>query len=129
MNKQTTKVKENKIIHLNELGLIYKKFKLYDEAFNSLNKARTINPSNIKTLENIAALNKILENYHEAIIEYETIRKIKKDYYLVYESLGKMYIKILKNKKAKKVFEELLRIKPNYKNKAEIKSLISRLNN
>jgi len=123
------KVEIDKIIYFNELGLIYMRFKLYEDAEKTFNEARDINPSNLITLHNLARLFVISDKMSKAEEIYLTILKISKTNYETYEFLGDVYIKLGKNKEAAAVLEELIQNNPSYPNRAGIENKLTQLKN
>lgn len=122
-----TKVAEDRVVPLSELGLIYLKFKLYDDAEKNLLQARSLNPSNPEVLQNLGKLYFQVNKMDEAANVYETIIKIVKNDWESYETLGNIQVKLGKKAEAKATLSKLLELNPNYRNKAKVDELLKSL--
>ncbi|HMA99726.1 MAG TPA: tetratricopeptide repeat protein [Spirochaetota bacterium] len=116
---------DDKIIYYNELGLIYLKFEIYDEAQRYLKIAKKINPSSENTLENLGNVYIKRKMFKEARVIYENMIKINKNNYDAYYMLAGVYDKLDNVEAAKNSYKKLLQIKPDYPKKAEINKYLS----
>jgi superkiller protein 3 len=118
---------EDRVTGLNELGLIYLRMKLYDDALKYLQQARGLNPSNAEVLGNLAKVQTELGRFDEAATVSEALIKVNKSDWESYERLGNLYVKIGKKDEAKVVLGRLLSGNPNYPNKAKVQDLLRSL--
>ena len=113
--------------YFNELGLIYLDFELEDEAIKSFLKSREIEPTNKDTLKSLIKIYTKQKNWEE-VSKYTIIFiRIDSKAYEYYENLGKSYLKMKENGKAKKILNDLLNKNPSYKNRKEIEKILQTL--
>ncbi|MFC1504560.1 tetratricopeptide repeat protein [Spirochaetota bacterium] len=115
---------ESKLTHYNELGLIYQRFKLYDDAERSFFRAKEINPGNIVTLYNLADLYAEKEEFSRVKELYHTIIKINSSEYKAYELIIYTYLKMNDKEKAQEMLIELTKQKPDYSKRNELQKAI-----
>ncbi len=118
------KANDDKIIAYNELGLIYLKWKMYDEGEKALLGARSLQPSNPEVLGNLLNLYLAKDDFEKAVEIDETLLKINKNDFPTYEKLGNLYLKLGKKAEAKDILTKLLELNPNYPNKSKVESLL-----
>ena len=125
LNKES--INEDKIIYLNELGLIYKNFSLYNQAEQSFKQAIDIDPVSIPTLENLASLYLIQKLSDEAIAIYKNIIKIDRQNVKTYFALGKSLAKQGKIGEAKEKFRYIKVNFPSFDKIDEVHELLKKL--
>ncbi|MBN8216514.1 MAG: tetratricopeptide repeat protein [Spirochaetes bacterium] len=118
---------DERVNGLNELGLIYLKMKLYDDALKYLQQARGLHPSNAEVLANLAKVHTELGRFDEAATVTEALLKVNRADWESYERLGNLYVKIGKKDEAKEILGKLLSGNPSYPNKAKVQELLRSL--
>ena len=125
LNKES--INNDKIIYLNELGLIYGNFSLYEQAETSFKRALDIDSTSIPTLENLASLYQIQKLFGKAISNYQTIIKIDKQNAKAYFALGKLLIKQGETEEAKAKLKYIKFNFPSFDKVDEVNDLLKKI--
>lgn len=120
-------IKVDKIIYLNELGLIYKRFSMPQEAEDAFEEAISINAEDVPTLHNLASLYQSLNSYSKAISIYENIANIDEENADAYFALGKLFIKLGKTDLAVTKLQHLKVHFPTFTKIQEVNDLLKKL--
>jgi tetratricopeptide (TPR) repeat protein len=114
--KKALELNPNNADAYNNLGIIYKKLKMYDQAFSSYKKALKIpgylTPEHAHN--NLGVLYKELERYEEAIEQFQKAITISSSFAKAWNNLGIVYKKEGMFDKAAECFQKALKLQPNY---------------
>ena len=100
--------------------------KNYNDAMNFLNQAVSKDPYNYEALVTLAACNAGLNQYQEAIKNYQALIKIGYTSTSIYNALGQAYFKIGDLKRAAEAFQSSLEINPK---QPEVQNILTKLKN
>jgi len=104
--KEILEINPNDVATLNNLGIVFKDTRKYDEAIFYFEKALTIKPQDIITNYNLGLLFKELEKFQKSISFYEKVIKIDSKHIQSYHDLMDIYEQTNNYEKLKKIIAE-----------------------